>query len=94
MSAVTVLAVSRLRRSLRVAAPAPRKYPGITIPTATQARYRHVGRLYLGGDQKRRNKDMVGRGEEDGEKCSFPLLHLAFFSLFSPQRKLLSLVSR
>ena len=35
---------------------------GITIPQAAQARYMRVGRLYLGGVQKRRSKDMVGRG--------------------------------
>ena len=35
---------------------------GITIPPVAQARYRRVGRLYLGGAQKRRSKHMVGSG--------------------------------
>ena len=48
--------------------------PGITIPPATQARYRCVGRLYLGGVQKRRSKDMVGRGKKRiGRNVLFPL---------------------
>ena len=91
-STVIVLAVSLLRRSPKSLAAsalascgssATKKVPRvITIPPATQARYRRVSRLYLGGVQKRRSKDMVGRGEADREKCSFSPLHPAFFSLF------------
>lgn len=68
---------------------------GITIPPAVQARYRRVGRLYLGGVQKRRSKDMVGRGEKRiGRNVLFPLSTPHSFLCFSSQRKLLSLVSR
>ena len=68
---------------------------GIIIPPAAQARYRRVGRLYLGGVQKRRSEDMVGRGEKRiGRNVLFPLSKRHSLLCFSPQRKLLSLVSR
>ena len=104
-SAVIVLAVLLLRRSRKSLAAsalascgssASKKVPRvITIPPATQARYRRVSRLDLGGVQKRRSKDMVGRGEKRiGRNVLFRLYTRHSFLCFSPQRKLLSLVSR
>ena len=61
-SAVIVLAVSRLRRSLRVAAPAPRKYPSITIPTATQALVQACGQTIPGRRSKEKKQGYGGEG--------------------------------